>query len=454
VSKTLVICDNEFLSILYVMNLEVYLATKVELFHSTEEGIEFHKKNKDINLIISLDNVQKKDSFKILQDYKTGYAVKTPFIIIGGESDKEINPTMFVISSRYHLQGILKKAASILNVTAKQMAEMQISPYYPVSIVPMIEVLKSAPCNIYIETNSTHKIFAKQGESLEKNLIELKEKGEKYLYVKSTERLVIVNSVSLNLVDKITSTLKNLSQATTANTEEKVEALSDGFEFAAANLFSSDEVKNEMTEIANASAKVMADVAKESVSLKALMATMMSNRSGYIFTHSMITSYVANHIIKNVSWGGENQTDKINFILFFHDIYLSPIYLKHPELRFERSLHKHPALSEKELDIVMNHAKLAAELVVSYKRCPMGADLMIKQHHGMKKGSGFAFKYPEDLSPLSKVLLVAEAFVEQFLEVTDKKEKVEMKLIIPKLVEEFVLPSYIKIVQTLVNLPI
>lgn len=453
-SKTLVICDNEFLSILYVMNLEVYLATKVDLVKSTDEAIEFHKKNKDINLIISLDKVQKKDSSKLLLEYKSSYGVKIPLIIIGGDSDKEINPTSFVISSRYNLQAILKKSASLLNVTAKQMAEMQISPYYPVSIIPMAEVLKTAPCQIYIEENSKYKTFAKVGESLEKSLIELKDRGEKYLFVKSTERLVIVNSVSLNLVDKITSTLKNLSQTAGATTEEKVGVLSDGFEFAAANLFSSEEIKSEMTEIANASAKVMADVAKDSPSLKALMATMLNNRSGYIFTHSMITSYVAAHIIKNVSWGGENQTDKINFILFFHDIYLSPIYLKHPELRFERSLHKHPALNEKELDVVMNHAKLAAELVVSYKRCPMGADLMIKHHHGMKKGSGFAFKYPEDLSPLSKVLLVAEAFVEQFLEITDRKEKVEMKMIIPKLVEEFVLPSYIKIVQTLVNLPI
>ena len=102
----------------------------------------------------------------------------------------------------------------------------------------------------------------------------------------------------------------------------------------------------------------------------------------------------------------------------------------------------------------MNHARLAAELVVSYKRCPMGADILIKHHHGMKKGSGFATKYPEDLSPLSKVLLVAEAFVEHFIESGDKKQRPEMKMIIPKMIEEFGTPSYIKIIQTLVNLPI
>ena len=152
--------------------------------------------------------------------------------------------------------------------------------------------------------------------------------------------------------------------------------------------------------------------------------------------------------------GGEGQTDKINFVLFFHDIYLAPIFLKYPQLKFEKNLLSSPLLNEKEKDIVNNHARLAAELVVSYKRCPMGADILIKHHHGMKKGSGFATKYAEDLSPLTKVLLVAEAFVEYYIEITDKKQRPEMKLIIPKLIEEFETPSYIKIVQTLVNLPL
>lgn len=142
-----------------------------------------------------------------------------------------------------------------------------------------------------------------------------------------------------------------------------------------------------------------------------------------------------------MTWGGDGQTDKINFVLFFHDIYLAPIFMKHPQLKFEKTRLESPLLSEKEKDIIMNHARLAAELVVTYKRCPMGADILIKHHHGMKKGSGFANKYPEDLSPLSKVLLIAEAFVEHFIAMTDAKQKTEMKLIIPKLVEEFVSAS-------------
>lgn len=449
-SRTLVVCDNEFLSVLYVMNLEVYLATSVELVTSAEAAIAVHKKKKNFDLIISLDIINKQDAFKEIDTYRGSYGVKTPLIKVGADADQDIDAKTFAVSSRYNIQSLLKKSASILNVTAKQMAELQMGDYYPISMTP-IEGLSKAPCNLYYEVNSQKKMLARTDDAIEDSLKNIKSLGVEQVYVKSSDRLVIVNNVSIRLIEKITLALKNLSGE---STDKKVEVLNDGYEFAMANLFSSDEVKQEMAEIASASSKVMTEVVKENIQLKALISTLMNNKSGYIFIHSMITSYVANHIIKNVTWGGDGQADKINFVLFFHDIYLAPLYLKYPDLKFEKSLLDSPLLSDKEKDIVLNHARLAAELVVTYKRCPMGADILIKHHHGMKKGSGFASKYPEDLSPLSKVLLVAEAFVELFVEITDKKEKPEMKLIIPKLIEEFSSPSYIKVVQTLVNLPI
>ena len=448
-SKTLVICDNEFLSILYVMNLEVYLNTTVELVVTTEAGISIHKQKKNFDLIISLNLINKKNAVKEIEDYRSDYGVKTPFLIIGGD-EIDTNVKTVAVSSRYNIQGILKKSASVLGVTAKMMAEMQMNPYYAISITPMEGMLK-APCNLYLKKEEGFKLLARAEDVIGESLKNAKASGCDKIYVKSTDRLVVVNSASLILIEKITLALKNSEGA---SSEKKVEMLNDGFEFAMENLFTSEEINQEMVSIASASAKVMNDVVKDNAQLKGLISTMLNNKSGYIFTHSMISCYVANHIIKNVTWGGDGQTEKINFVLFFHDIYLAPIYMKYPQLKFEKKLLESSLLSEKEKDVVMNHAKLAAELVVTYKRCPMGADVLIKHHHGVKKGSGFASKYPEDLSPISKVLLVAEAFVEHFIEITDAKKKPDMKLIIPKLVEEFSSPSYIKIVQTLVNMPI
>jgi HD-GYP domain-containing protein (c-di-GMP phosphodiesterase class II) len=432
------------------MNLEVYLATSVELVNSGDLAIAELRGKKKFDLIVSLDLTQKKETFKLIYDYLKAYGIKTPIIKLGGSADKDIDAKAFEIASRYNIQAILKKSASLLGVTAKQMAEMQVGDYYPVSL-RSVEQMGKAPCTIYQQVGAEYKAVARKDEILESSLKILKGNNTQQVFVRSHDRLILINIASLNLVEKISSTLLSTENI---STEAKVQNLSDGYEFAAANLFSTDEVKQEMQQIATASSKVMQDVAKDIPTLKGLLATMTSNKTGYIFTHSMIASYVAQHIIKHVAWGGDGQTEKINFVLFFHDIYLAPIFLKHPELQFEKNLLDNPALSEKEKEIVINHARLAAELVVSYKKCPMGADILIKHHHGMKKGSGFATRYPEDLSPLTKVLLIAEAFVEHFIATTNQKKKVDMKQIIPQLIEEFATPSYVKIVQTLVNLPI
>jgi HD-GYP domain-containing protein (c-di-GMP phosphodiesterase class II) len=449
-SKTLVVCDNEFLNMLYIMNLEVYLATSVELVSSAEMAISEMRGKKKYDLIISLEICGKKEAFKQVHEYLKSYGVKTPIIMLGGSEDKEVDARTFFISSRYNVQAILKKSANLLGVTARQMAEMQMDEYYGVSLVSIF-TLSKAPCNIYQKTEAGHTLVAKKDDVVAEIFKNLKVSRVEQVYVRSRDRLVLINGASIMLIEKMSKILSNSDGLTT---EQKIENLSDGYEFAASSLFSSDEVKQEVQEIATASTKVMQDVTKDIPSLKGLLATMTSNKSGYIFTHSMITSYVAQHIVKSVSWGGEGQTEKINFVLFFHDIFLAPIYLKYPQLQFEKDLLNCDFLNDKEKETVLNHARLAAELVVTYKKCPMGADVLIKHHHGMKKGSGFANRYVEDLSPLTKILLVAEAFVECFIDANNKKEKLDVKKVIPKLIEEFNSSSYIKIIQTLSDLPI
>lgn len=448
-SKLLVVSDNEFINLLYVMNLEVYLNAKVSLAHSVVEATDLLKSEK-FDIIISLATIDKAEAGSAILDFLKSHGKKNALIITGAPKDEVISDQQIHLAQKFSMQSLLKACAKILGITAKQMSELNVGAFYPVSIGPLASI-DLAPCHIY-PSASAKKYLVRQDDPIGSILSDLASTGVKHVYVSSGDRLVITNKISLALIDKITANLKSLDNAPV---EKKVQALSDGYEFAATNLFSSDEIKQQMQEIASVAAKVMGEVARDSSSLRSLLAVMMSNKDGYVFTHSMITSYVAYHMIKNVTWGGEGQVEKINFVLFFHDIFLAPIYLKHPELKSEPSLLESPLLDEKEKDIVLNHAKLAAEVVVGYKRCPMGADVLIKQHHGMKKGKGFVKFYMEDLSPLSKILLIAEMFVEEFMKSADNKAvPFNAKVVIPKLISEFKSPTYTKIVQSLINVPL
>lgn len=419
------------------MNLEVYLAVKTTLVATLSEALEALKGPEKFDLILTLDMINKGPVASALENYLKSYGKKIPMIIVGA-------------IGKFNIQNILKTSAKSLDITAKQMAELNVGVYYPISIAPLLGFSK-APCQIFIQHEESYKSLVRSDDPMGDLLVDLDKKGIEQVFVNSHDRLVITNKISLTLIEKITLSLKNLEAAPL---EKQVQVLSDGYEFAAANLFSSDEIKQQMQEIAQASAKVMQDVAQNSPTVKSLLAIMMSNKEGYIFTHSMITSYVAYHMIKNVTWGGPGQIEKINFVLFFHDIFLAPIYLKYPELRMESALLEQEKLEESEKDIILTHAKLAAELVVGYKRCPMGADVLIKQHHGMKRGKGFVKFYMEDLSPLAKILLIAEMYVEEFMKSHEEKIPFNVKLVIPKLISEFKSPTYTKLVQSLVNVPL
>lgn len=419
------------------MNLEVYLAVKTTLVVTQSEALKALLGGEKFDLILTLETINNGPVAKTLENHLKSYGKKTPMVIVDS-------------IGKFNIQSILKTTAKYLDITAKQMAELDVGVYYPISISPLLGFSK-APCQIFIQEEKSYKSLVRSDDPMGDLLVDLNKKGIEQVFVNSRDRLVITNKISLTLIEKITLSLKNLEAAPL---EKQVQALSDGYEFAAANLFSSDEIKQQMQEIAQASAKMMQDVAQNTPTMKALLAVMLSNRDGYIFTHSMITSYVAYHMIKNVAWGGPGQVEKINFVLFFHDIFLAPIYLKYPDLRMESALLEKESLEDGEKDIILTHAKLAAELVVGYKRCPMGADVLIKQHHGMKRGKGFVKFYMEDLSPLAKILLIAEMYVEEFMKSHEAKTPFNVKLVILKLISEFKSPTYTKLVQSLVNVPL
>ena len=61
------------------------------------------------------------------------------------------------------------------------------------------------------------------------------------------------------------------------------------------------------------------------------------------------------------------------------------------------------------------HAQLAAELVQKYPHAPMGADQIIRQHHGIAHGIGFSETYGGNLSPMSIVFILSEGLADHII---------------------------------------
>lgn len=444
-SQILVISDNEILNQLYVTNLEVYLGAKVTLVDATKKGVELFKKSVP-DLVITLSMINGHDSASEIHNHIVLNKYKSRLIVIGNLG-KEMDDVI-VVPNSYNLQNLIRSCAKELGVTAKDMAEKEMPRYYPIE-QEFLSKLREVPCAVYIQMkNGNYTMVAKKGDTIGETIKQFVKEGITTLYVNSLDRLLIINMISLSIVDF----LKNTEGL---DTTEKSEAVKTGFNFASQSFSTSPEVTAEIVNIANACTKVMEEIVNETPSLKRLLSILNSQRDGYVYTHSILAAYVSNHIIRRVSWGGESHIEKINFVLFFHDIMLAPIYLKHPTLKYEEDLLFSDSLNDKEKEVVLNHARLAAEVIVTYKRAPIGADLLIKQHHGITNGIGFAIDFKDDISPLSKIVLISEAFVEEFMKLRDQNPDyvLDVKKIIEILTEKFKKTTYKKIIETLENFP-
>jgi HD-GYP domain-containing protein (c-di-GMP phosphodiesterase class II) len=442
-NNILLISNDELLSQLYVTNLEVYVDGKIYHVETFEESLEVLKRDQNFKLIISLANLE--DS-KIIQQLKTLLIEKNvviPIIIIG-EQDSE-DPNVIAVKNYYSVQNIIRTSAKILGVTAKSMATKVMLNFYPLDI-GLFQRIKNAPVDLYVESDQKEgtdfELFAKKDEIVKNLIFNFKETGGTRIYVKPSDRLIVINHISTNICEALT-----MNQI--VDQSEKSELLSASMDFLLQGMFS-EEVNTEILSLVSSCSKVMTEVVKESPNLNSLLTIFQKNKNGYGYIHSMLSAYVASHIVKNVPWGGESHIEKINFVLFFHDIPLAPIFEKNPTITSEEDLLFLDSVTDQEKDIILNHARICAEMVSGLKKCPIGADLLIRQHHGMSNGIGFAMEYRDDISPLSKIIIISEAFVEEVLKL--KKEKQE-KITVPEIIEllkvKFDKHTYRKIIETI-----
>ena len=107
-------------------------------------------------------------------------------------------------------------------------------------------------------------------------------------------------------------------------------------------------------------------------------------------------------------------------------------------------------VTEQEKTIVLEHAMLSGRLVKTFPRCPMGADMIITQHHGMTNGQGFAVNYKDDISPLSKIIIISEDIATDVLSRVksgDTKNISDNKSYLERLRERYKNHTYKKIIE-------
>jgi len=347
------------------------------------------------------------------------------------------------LANKYDIQKILRTIAKVQNITAKDMAQKKVPEYFPVPI-SFLNHIKTINYNVFIQGSDEGSYFPilEAGAQVSLNLEDLKAKDVKKLYIKSQDRLKFINDSSMMMV-------KELSRKDISNSE-KVTITKRAQGVIAANLFDSEEMSSELADISNQCVEAIDQVVSDTPKLKSLLNSLKSNESGYVYKHGIVATFIANKLMKEISWGSEEAAKKITFAFFFHDIFLVNLYEKYSGVLSEEDLLFNGEITDEDKEIVLKHAKMARDLVTTFPRAPMGVDAIIRQHHGMRNGIGFSPEFKDDVSPLSKLMIISEEIAGCALETFEKdkqKIKINKEKMIDQLKQKYSFHSYKKIID-------
>jgi response regulator RpfG family c-di-GMP phosphodiesterase len=421
---TLLVENNPKMIEIYLINLATYVGLEVIVAKNKTEALSILA-GQPLDLIICRAKIGRDEVAMALGETLTSKAIRTPLFIIGhGLYPATAHGTL---PNGLDLRGVIKGAASALGITAQQMVDKRVEVDFPVP-ARYFEWINYPVCNV----------FSKDGKQLSAALEKLDRalwKNEDFLFVSKLDRLKIVNQITAELVGRLED--KEL------NPDESVQAGASNYALLSQKLLSLG-LNEETIGLAQKSMVSLRRNVKAYPKLGNLIQRMLSNQAGYLYRHTQVVTYISLHIVRNIDWGTPEQEDKIAFISFFHDIALETD--SQAEIHTKEEL-RTSMMPVREKSVVDKHAQVAAELVHKYPHAPMGADQIIRQHHGMLNGIGFSDHFGANLSPMAIVFVVAEEFTRLIL--NKENGPFNSKELVRELRESFPTSRFQKIIDSL-----
>ena len=440
--KILLIDANADLRDLLAVHLNMYVGVDVIARKSLAEALEVLNAVPEMDIIISRDQIDLDNVAQELYRFLHGYPREIPMIVLGNRHSLKSAVKTITGEGPALTKEVVAACAKIFGITAKIMAQKIAPQYYPVDIKYFFHLVK-APCDVYMRINKgdgdyqyVKRIHQQEGID-EKTLENYRQKGVSEFFVESSFRLEFSKIVA----SKIMATYEN-SKATP---EEKMSALATG------QMLVADELKlmgvtEHVVQLANASIKEMTKIVNLVPDLRLLINGLLQAQGSYRYRHSQVITYLTFHVVTKMEWGSMEQADKLCFVAFFHDITL--LTDEEAEVHSEAELKDLNAIREV-AERIIKHAYHASEFVKNYPSIPLGADAMIKQHHGTKNGVGFPQSPSPGISPLAIVFLVVEDFAKRLL--VNPERPFDVKTAILKMERIFTMPKYKKVLDCLVT---
>jgi hypothetical protein len=438
---TILILDNDdHLGKLYTASLEAYIGASVIALTDIDKAAEYIF-NHNPDLIITRSPIEQRDigfKFSLLIQKKQ---LDSKLIIIG--KTKLTSEEAVIFDESVEVPEIIRKSAEILGITAKEMAERDVGKFYPIKtnlLAPNLVLV----CPVYrrVKDSDEYALFLKKESKLHPEIITiLKDENEDFIYIESGDRLKFVNSLTVFLSEMLADDHLSL--------QDSILFANQGYTVIR-EATSKISIPPEVVQLTENNIDTMSSIVKRIPKLNELM-EMTTNNVNDMFRHSLLVSFIATHVINEMEWGTQEQKIKIIFVSFFHDIALSDD--SYVLIHSDEELNLLDLPEDQKINI-QRHAINAATMISKFhSKLPFGVDTIIKQHHGARDGVGFS-SYPQSISPLALIFMVAEEWVHMYLKSEQQNIKLERHQILQKLRLKYKGFSYDPIFKALENLVI
>jgi HD-GYP domain-containing protein (c-di-GMP phosphodiesterase class II) len=436
-SQTILIEGNEDLKKIYSLNLNTFVGTDVIHRKNADDTIELLRILPQIGLVITHAKVgEEETALKIYHFLKTGN-MQTALIVIG--ESETISSEVLCLQEPLSWEILIKQAAQHLGVNIQDSLGRVKPDFLPVGVHYFYDITQT-PCDVYIRIKkaSNEYQFVKRIHSKDvfdlNDINKYEEQGLKEFYIPKDYIQYFTTFVTNNLVQKLEREDLTMEDRilTTANAHEIVRESIQAIGFDDASV-----------ELSDASINSMVKSVKNSPQVAELLKFLFSNKVAYAYQHCHLLALMCHYVLSKQSWYKPEHLETLSFVSFFSDVTLkSNLQMQISSMRDLAESN----LTDEEKHQVINHAKDAVALMANHPDANDYIKTVLIQSHGKTDGVGFEENPSEDLHPLSKVFIVADAFVKILLNPSMPSSK---KDILPILSARYTNASYQKIIKAL-----
>lgn len=419
------------------MNLNTYAATDVVDRKNAADAIELLRILPSISLIICNAEVGEEKTAIKIHNFLEEEGLDIPMIILG--ECKELMGSVLTLKAPIAWEVLIKHAADTLGVKEEEVKPKAQPAFFAVEAYFFYDI-DHTPCDVYIRLKKGDgayqfvKRLHAQDNFTQEDIAKYEKQGLTHFYIPKDYQQYFVNFVTNNIIQELERDDLDLSErlATNSNAYEIVKD-----QIARAGL---DDTINQLAETCIQS---MVKTVQESPRLADLLKKLFTNKIGYAYQHAHLVCVIGDFILSKQPWYQKKHLDLFTLVSFFADITL--VTPKQIRINSMRELNESD-LSDEQKQATLNHAIDAAEIIKDYPASIPAIQEIILQHQGAKDGYGFNAEPSEDLHAISKVFIVADAFVKTLLDPEMPKNK---KDILAILYAGFPGASYQKIVKVL-----